>query len=159
NALLQDTLTFMEPILAEKGIGLSLALAADLPPVAFDPDHIRQVFLNILKNAIEAMERGGSLTVATQIHDHTVRAIITDTGSGIPTEVMGKIFRPFFSTKPRGSGLGLAICQQIMAAHGGEIQLVSQPGQGTTVTLIFHRSVASEPGLPGAVGQEAAKIV
>ena len=149
NALLQDTCRFLEPILTEKGIGLALTLAPDLPPVAFDPDHIRQVFLNILKNGIEAMETGGNLAVSSQAEAHAVRVVIADTGPGIPPEVMEKIFRPFFSTKPRGSGLGLAICQQIMAAHGGEIQVQSQPGQGTAVSLVFHLS-ASLPGDTGA---------
>lgn len=138
NLLLQETCRFIEPILTEKDIGLTLSLGPDLPLFPFDPEHIRQVFLNLLKNSIEAMEKGGVLTVSSRVRDGDVQVIIADTGPGIRQEVMGKIFQPFFSTKPRGSGLGLAICQQIMAAHRGEIHLESAAGQGTQAILVFH---------------------
>ncbi len=137
NALLQDTCRFLEPILAEQNIELTLTLDPRLPPLPFDSDHIRQVFLNLLKNGIEAMGRGGRLTVTTGVRNKAVQVVITDTGPGIAPGVMSKIFQPFFSTKPQGSGLGLAICQQIMAAHAGEIRLQSTPGQGTKVILVF----------------------
>ncbi len=158
NALLQDTCRFLEPVLTEKGISLSLALAPDLPSFPFDADHIRQVFLNLLKNGIEAMESGGNLTVSSQVKDNAIQVVMADTGPGIPPELLRKIFRPFFSTKPRGSGLGLAICQQIMAAHAGEIQLQSQLGQGTRVTLVFHLPETT-PSQAGAAGQDPAKTV
>lgn len=138
NALLQDTCQFLQPILAEKGLQLALALDPSLPQFPFDPDHIRQVILNLLKNGIEAMGAGGELKVVSHTGPHTVQVIIADTGPGIPPDITANIFQPFFSTKPRGSGLGLAISQQIMAAHGGEINLESEPGKGTKVILTFH---------------------
>lgn len=138
NALIADTCRFLEPILAENGIHLDLDLAPDLPPFSFDPDHLRQVFLNLLKNGIEAMNQTGTLAVASRTAPGKILVTITDTGPGIPPEVMAKIFQPFFTTKPRGSGLGLAISQQIMAAHQGEILLASEAGRGAQVTLSFN---------------------
>jgi len=137
NDLIAETCRFLTPVLEEKGIALILDLAPSLPPLAFDRDHIRQVLLNIAKNSLEAMEGEGTLTVVSQEDDGHILVHITDTGSGIPPEVLSRIFQPFFSTKPRGSGLGLAIAQQIMAAHQGEIHLESQVGRGTRVTLAF----------------------
>lgn len=137
NALVQETCALLEPVLTERHLQLSLSLTPDLPEVAFDPEHIRQVLLNLLKNGMEAMADGGRLEVSSEVEGEMVKITITDTGPGIPPEIMAKIFQPFFSTKPQGSGLGLAICQQIMVAHGGEIHLESQPGQGTRAILLF----------------------
>lgn len=137
NALIQDTCHFLEPILEEKKLVLHLKLDPALPSFPFDPDHIRQVILNLLKNGVEAMEPPGTLSVASRAAAGKILVHITDTGPGVAPEVLAKIFQPFFSTKPRGSGLGLAISQQIMAAHQGEIQINSEPGQGTQVTLSF----------------------
>lgn len=140
NALIENTGRFMAPLLEEKGLSLHLELDPALPAVRFDPDHIRQVMINLLKNGLEAMEQPGALSVSSRAVPGKVLIRVTDTGSGIPPEVMAKLFQPFFSTKPRGSGLGLAISQQIMAAHRGEILIDSQPGHGTTVTLVFPQS-------------------
>lgn len=137
NALVRETCQRLEPSLRESNIRLVLDLDPDLPPFAFDPGHIRQVILNIAKNGIEAMEEGGTLTIATGWRPGEVWMRISDTGKGMPPEVLDKIFKPFFSTKPKGSGLGLAISQKIMEAHQGEITIASEPGKGTQVTLIF----------------------
>ncbi len=137
NALIEETCRLLEPILEEQGIMLKLDLDPALPSFSFDRDHIRQVILNIAKNGVEAMEQPGTLSVASRTAPGQILVHIADTGPGIPPEVLAKIFQPFFSTKPRGSGLGLTISQQIMAAHQGEIQIESQPGQGTQVTLSF----------------------
>jgi two-component system sensor histidine kinase HydH len=137
NALIQDTCTFLTPILEEKGIVLKLDLDAALPSFPFDREHIRQVILNLVKNALEAMEQPGTLSVASHTFPGNILVHISDTGPGIPPDILAKIFQPFFSTKPRGSGLGLAISQQIMAAHQGEIHLDSELGKGTRVTLSF----------------------
>jgi two-component system sensor histidine kinase HydH len=111
----------------------------DLPQVQFDPVHIRQVILNIAKNGIEAMEVGGTLTITTGRQEGRVFVQICDTGTGIPPEMQGKIFQPFFSSKPKGSGLGLAISQKIIEAHQGEITIESEPHKGTRV-IIFLRA-------------------
>ncbi|MDI6854311.1 MAG: GAF domain-containing protein [Deltaproteobacteria bacterium] len=137
NDLVVETSRLLEPSLKENNIAVKLELDQALPEASFDPDHIRQVLLNIIKNAIEAMDKGGELTVTTGRSAEGVFATITDTGGGIPPEVMDKLFQPFFSSKPKGSGLGLAISKKIMEAHGGKITIDSKPGTGTKVSLLF----------------------
>jgi two-component system NtrC family sensor kinase len=137
NALVQEICHRLEPNIQERGITLRLEMDHDLPQVWFDPVHLRQVILNIAKNGIEAMTAGGTLTIASGRQADRVFVQVSDTGEGIPPEVMEKIFQPFFSTKPKGSGLGLAISQKIMEAHQGEITLESEPGQGSRVTCFL----------------------
>jgi PAS domain S-box-containing protein len=139
NALVQETCQRLEPAMQEKGITLRLELDQDLPQVCFDPVHLRQVILNIAKNAIEAMPERGTLSMVSGTRAGQVFVRIVDTGEGIPPEVMEKIFQPFFSTKAKGSGLGLAISQKIMEAHQGKITLESEPGQGSQVTISFNK--------------------
>jgi GAF domain-containing protein len=102
----------------------------DLPQVLAYPDELIQVWTNLIHNAIQAMESGGTLTIATRQQDQGILISFTDTGSGIPIEAQQKIFDAFFTTKPagKGSGLGLHICQKIIAKHQGQIQVESQPG-------------------------------
>ncbi len=137
NALVEDTCGLLGPSLREHDIVLQLELDPELPKVSYDPAHIRQVLLNIIKNGIEAMEAGGTLTVTTGRSAAGVFARIADTGEGIPPEAMDKLFQPFFSTKSKGSGLGLAISKKIMEAHQGEITVETEPGRGTVITLLF----------------------
>ncbi len=109
----------------------------ELPLVKADADKLRQVLVNLCKNAVEAMPEGGTLTVRAQRNGNKqVQLHITDTGSGIPDGV--NIFEPFITTKPEGTGLGLPVVRQIVAAHGGELTYRTAPGQGTTfiVTLV-----------------------
>jgi two-component system, NtrC family, sensor kinase len=138
NALVQETCRRLEASIQEKGITLRLELDHDLPLVQFDPGHLRQIILNIAKNGIEAMPEGGTLTLVSGRQAGRVFVQVSDTGEGIPPEVMGKIFQPFFSTKPKGSGLGLAISQKIIEAHGGEITIESEPHKGSRVTLFLN---------------------
>ncbi|MCL6620846.1 MAG: GAF domain-containing protein [Syntrophobacterales bacterium] len=140
NALIQETVHLLEPSLQEHHIRLELDLDPGVGEVLFDPSHLRQVLLNLLKNSLEAMEDGGRLSVSSRTVNGWVRVEVVDTGRGIPPEDMEKLFQPFFTTKPKGSGLGLAICQRIMQAHQGEITLTSTPGQGTRVRLTLPRS-------------------
>jgi two-component system NtrC family sensor kinase len=137
NALIQETCHRLEPAIQERGIILKLELDPNIPPVQFDPAHLRQVILNIAKNGIEAMPAGGTLTIASGREAGKIFVKIADTGEGIPPEVMEKIFEPFFSTKSKGSGLGLAISRRIMEAHQGGITLESEPHQGTRVTCFL----------------------
>jgi PAS domain S-box-containing protein len=138
NALLQETCERLEPSLREQGITLRLEMAQNLPQIWFDPVHLRQVILNIAKNGIEAMPDGGTLTIASGREADRVFFQISDTGEGIPSDVMEKIFQPFFSTKSKGSGLGLAISQKIMEAHQGEINIESESHRGTRVTCFLN---------------------
>ena len=137
NALIQETCHRLEPIIQERDITLRLELDPNLPPVRFDPVHLRQVILNIAKNGIEAMPHGGTLTIVSGREADRVLVHISDTGEGIPPELLEKIFQPFFSTKAKGSGLGLAISQKIIEAHQGTITLESEPHQGTRVTFFL----------------------
>ncbi len=135
NALIRDTARLLEPSLAEHHIELALHLDPELGEILYDPGHLRQVLLNLLKNSIEAMAEGGRLTVSSQLLDRRVIVEVADTGMGITPEDMEKLFQPFFTTKAKGSGLGLAICQRVIQAHGGEIAIDSAPGKGTRVRL------------------------
>jgi PAS domain S-box-containing protein len=145
NALIQETCQRLEPNLRESNIELVLELDPSLPEMQFDPGHMRQVILNIAKNGIEAMETGGTLTIATGRRTGQIFIQICDTGVGIPPEVQEKIFQPFFSSKPKGSGLGLAISQKIIQAHQGEIVIDSEPHKGTRVTINLQEGSTS-PG-------------
>ena len=102
----------------------------DIPDILGYPDELIQVWTNLIHNAIQAMESGGTLTIATRCQDNGIEVSITDTGSGIPADVQQKIFDAFFTTKPvgEGSGLGLHICQRIIDKHQGGIAVKSQPG-------------------------------
>lgn len=115
---------------------------ADLPEIYATPDHMMQVFLNLLLNAVDAMPGGGELTIRTRRGDGDaeklgVRIEFEDSGVGIDPEILSRIFEPFFTTKPRGSGLGLSISYSIIQAHNGEIRVASRPGEGTTFTLLL----------------------
>jgi len=102
--------------------------------VPHDPARIKQVLLNLLKNATEAMEQGGTLTVASSLANGRARITVTDTGGGIPEAVRDRVFDPFCTTKETGTGLGLTVCQRIVADHHGEIFHAPTP-DGTTFTV------------------------
>ncbi|MEV3122413.1 ATP-binding protein [Paenibacillus larvae] len=110
--------------------------AISLPPVIADQELLKQVFLNICKNGIEAMANGGKLMIIEKVNidEKRVNIEIRDNGPGIPVFVLDKIFDPFFTTKEQGTGLGLSVCQQIVHDMGGHIR-VSSKGFGTTFTV------------------------
>jgi signal transduction histidine kinase len=100
--------------------------------VRIDPEKFQQVFLNLLFNAIQAIDGQGAITLrAAMDNRHFLRVSVIDSGKGIPKNIQDKIFNPFFTTKEQGTGLGLAIVQRIVALHGGTITVTSEPGQGT----------------------------
>jgi len=119
---------------AFKGIGLDLQLADNLPDVNADPAQIGQVVMNMLLNAIHSITPPGRIEVATRRSENSVEVVFTDTGAGIPEENIRKIFDPFFTTKDatKGTGLGLAVSYGIIAKHGGEIEVASTMGKGST---------------------------
>ena len=127
----------LESSLQENHITLAMQLDPNVPQVQFDPLLLRQVLLNIAKNGIEAMPAGGTLTFTSGRDHDRVLVRISDSGEGIPPDIIDKIFQPFYSTKPKGSGLGLAISQTIVTAHQGEIRVKSQPRQGTDITVFI----------------------
>jgi signal transduction histidine kinase len=107
----------------------------DLPMVMVDADQIRQVFINIILNAQQAMPDGGYLNIQTRSKDGVVEVDFTDTGCGIPESDINKIFDPLFTTKAKGIGLGLSVCKSILERHGGGIRVESKVGKGTTFTV------------------------
>ncbi|MGQ9545073.1 MAG: PAS domain S-box protein [Candidatus Bathycorpusculaceae bacterium] len=110
-------------------------LTQDSPKMMVDLEKMKRVFSNIIKNAIDAMPDGGKLTITAKESDGTIEISFSDTGKGIPKEVMEKIWTPFFTTKSRGMGLGLPICKGFVEAHGGKIEVESKVGEGTTFTV------------------------
>jgi signal transduction histidine kinase len=111
------------------------------PSVLGDQDQLLQVFLNLLGNAIDAMPEGGPLTISTEVRDgHGTRHVVTrvaDRGGGIPADKLGRIFEPFYTTKPegQGTGLGLPISLGLVKRHGGTLQVESEPGKGTAMIV------------------------
>ncbi|MDW7645857.1 MAG: ATP-binding protein [Desulfuromonadales bacterium] len=131
NALLQELVLFTAGECQRAKISVRFD-PGDMPLVPVDSEQIRQVFLNILLNAVQAMAGGGALRIATHRLDDSLVVRFIDNGPGIAQELLPKIFNPFFTTKQTGTGLGLAISQRIIQVHGGRINVASRVGQGTT---------------------------
>ena len=132
NGILRETLDLLRPEIENRGQKINEKFAQNLPEVPCDAAQIKQVFVNLIRNAMQAMSRGGELSVETGSNSEAVFVGISDTGSGIPEEKLNRIFQPFFTTKKKGSGLGLMIVQRIIRDHAGRIDLESKPGKGTT---------------------------
>jgi two-component system NtrC family sensor kinase len=135
NELLSSLLDFLAPELAAASLTVRRELPSGLPSVRGDETQLRGAFLNLLRNAREAMPGGGCITVRTRLVEGVLEVQIADTGGGIPPGDLTRIFEPFYSTKERGTGLGLAFTQQVVEEHGGSVQCQSAPGQGTVFTL------------------------
>jgi two-component system NtrC family sensor kinase len=119
-------------------VNINTTFDSQLPRLWVDGDQIRQVAMNLMLNAGAAMPEGGRLVVGTTAgEDGWVKLTFQDSGSGISPENLEKIFEPFFTTKARGTGLGLAITKTIVEQHGGKIEVASEVGKGTTVTVIL----------------------
>jgi signal transduction histidine kinase len=142
NKLIKDTLDFLSNKCIDHNIQATPELAAECDePIMIDPQKMRQVFLNLFLNALDAMPNGGRLTIVSAATENSVLITVTDTGCGIAKENLAHIFDPFFSTKDTGTGLGLPITYGIIKEHGGEIKVKSTLGTGTTfvLTLPEHR--------------------
>jgi len=118
-------------------VRMETALSPELPAIAADPDLLARALGNLVRNALEAMPRGGTLNVRTAARDGTVSIEVEDDGPGITEEQRTRLFVPYFTTKKGGTGLGLAIVQGIVSDHGGRVEVESAPGAGTTFTLIL----------------------
>jgi len=145
--ILRHAMKMIEIQALEKGVSLEVDFGRMVPDLLLDSDRMTQVFLNLTLNALNAMEKGGTLSLrVTQSGDRTVRVDISDTGTGIGKEELGRIFDPYFTTRPSGTGLGLPIAQRIVEAHGGEILVSSEPGRGTVFSVLLpRREASSEP--------------
>ena len=141
NEVVRTTLEIARYAIRERNIDLVVDLAPAMPPIACSPGKLNQVVLNIVLNATQAVDPGGRVEVRTR-HDPgrgEVRYEVADTGPGIPESIRGRIFDPFFTTKPPGigTGLGLWVGYNIVREHGGRIEVESEPGRGTTFSIIL----------------------
>jgi len=133
--LWEEVLGLHQEELRQRGLKVSRDYTPQNQVVHCDKNQIRQVFLNLLMNAMEATPDGGTIRSTMLLADGVLLFRIADSGPGIPKESLEHVFDLFFTTKPKGTGLGLAICRKIMQDHGGDISIESAEGQGTTVTL------------------------
>jgi PAS domain S-box-containing protein len=137
NDVVAETLDLLRPELENRGITVRSKCARRLTRIPIDAGQIKQALVNLAKNAMQAMTKGGTLELATGETADAVWASVTDTGGGIPQEQINRIFEPFYTTKQKGSGLGLMIVQRILREHGGRVELESNLGQGTMFRLWF----------------------
>ncbi len=142
NDLLEDVLGLVVNQSLFHNIRIEKRFSDELPTIVADEIKLKQVFLNIILNAAQAMEGNGRLIITTNIEKNYIKIMIHDTGPGIPPEIMGNLFSPFFTTKEKGTGLGLAISYGIIERHGGRIDVETELGKGTT--FIIYIPVVSE---------------
>ncbi len=143
-SILEEVLEILGQELKNHQILVEIESSGLLPVISADRNQIKQVYFNVLKNACEAMEGGGSIKVRTRSDDEFVFLQIGDSGRGIEQSDFTHVFEPYFSTKEKGHGLGMMIVQRIMREHGGQLGIDSQLGVGTLVTLQFpqkHRRI------------------
>lgn len=133
--VLEEVLEFLRHDLSQKKIDVHFRAGKKMGETRFDHAQLRRVFLNIIRNAMEAMPKGGRLKIHLEEKKPHALVNIADTGTGIPEAIVAKIFEPFFTTKDFGTGLGLAIVQQIIDEHHGEISCQSKVGEGTTFSI------------------------
>jgi nitrogen fixation/metabolism regulation signal transduction histidine kinase len=133
--LITDTLTLYDGLFSD--VRIDRRFDATVPLVRLDPEQIRRVMINLVDNAVEAMERQGGIVIETQRDgsNNIVRVVVADDGPGIPAAERDKLFLPYYSTKQRGSGLGLAIVRRIIAEHGGSIEVADNTPRGTRFTI------------------------
>ncbi|MCA9483578.1 MAG: response regulator [Nitrospina sp.] len=181
NHEIESVLTLTAKEMAHQGITLNCRLSAELPEIKFDPNRMRQVFLNLVNNARHAMEKGGTLTVVTRMvkeveegGQHTMQPVdldsggepgrncflqirFQDTGPGIQKENIDKLFEPFFTTKPeeQGTGLGLSICYSIIEKHQGNLEVESEYGKGATFIIELPCNLSPGQSTPTSPGKQS----
>ncbi|WP_456431040.1 sensor histidine kinase [Thermosulfuriphilus sp.] len=148
NELIRDTVAMTRPKWRheslKKGYPIEVELTLEpLPPVMVNPSDIREVLVNLIFNAVEAMPQGGKIIISSALQGERIVIQVSDTGIGMDEETQSQIFDPFFTTKGHGSGLGLSLSYAICQHHGGGLEVYSQPGQGSTFTIYL--PVAPEP--------------
>lgn len=135
NGLVEEVAEFNRPLATRQGLGLRAETDPAVPMMEIDRGLLRLAVLNLVKNGMEALSRGGELTLATRREGDHVEISVSDTGAGIAADVAHRLFEPFFTTKPQGSGLGLSIARQITEEHGGEMRWENRPAGGARFTL------------------------
>jgi two-component system, sporulation sensor kinase E len=132
---LEDTIQFLGPELESADIRVDLSVESAIPNIMGDHNLLKQVFFNVIRNALQAMQAGGVIRIRLAADNEWVFIHVADTGAGIAEQDLAKVFRPYYTTKKDGSGLGMMIVERIMRAHGGSIGIDSRPGAGTVITL------------------------
>lgn len=135
--VLQEALRLMKTDIENRRIAVSIECPDAIPKVSMDQQQIKQVYFNLIKNALEAMPDGGSLKIAFAVGDSYLTIAFQDSGHGIPANDMGRIFEPYHTTKTKGTGLGLMIVQRIVQEHGGQIEVSSKPQSGTCFRILL----------------------
>jgi signal transduction histidine kinase len=140
NSTLLEVFNLMEAKLSHHRITLIKQLSNEIPLIMLDADKLKQVFMNVILNAVQSMPNGGELTIATKLSEQRnsefrILVEISDTGVGIPPENLSRLFEPFFTTKAEGTGLGLTNARRIIQQHGGDIEVQSKVGEGTRVIM------------------------
>lgn len=144
NRYLEDLVEFYEPECRRAGITVRRDFAPDPYPVRIDPAQFKNVILNLLVNAREAVGEQGEITVSTRELEREVEIRVSDNGGGVPPEAESRVFEVFFSTKERGTGLGLAIARRIVEEHGGALHLENRPGRGAEFVIRLPKGIFLE---------------
>jgi signal transduction histidine kinase len=135
NQLVSELADFVRPVALRQGLTIQVHADPGVPMMEIDRGLLRQAILNLVKNGMEALSRGGSLTIESRASGESVEISVSDSGAGINEEVAGRLFEPFFTTKPQGTGLGLSIARQITEEHGGELAWGNGPAGGAVFTI------------------------
>jgi len=135
--VLEQVLGLLELEFEEKGVQVEIEVSDKAPSVHADPDQVKQVFFNVIKNAVDAMVKNPRLKIFLRSDEENVYLQFADSGKGISKEDLSKVFQPYFTTKKEGHGLGMMIVHRIMRAHGGQVGIESKTRTGTVITLQF----------------------
>jgi signal transduction histidine kinase len=135
NHLVKELADFVRPVATRQGLAIHVETDGNVPMMEIDRGLLRQAIHNLVKNGMEALSRGGELTIASRLAGDAVDIVVSDTGAGIQREVAERLFEPFFTTKPQGTGLGLSIARQITEEHGGELRWENRAGGGATFII------------------------
>jgi two-component system, sporulation sensor kinase E len=137
NAIIHESLAFLQPEIKDRDVIVQEELTDGLPSIPANADQLKQAFYNLIKNALQALSHGGILRVTTSRSDTHLQVSFEDNGTGISVEDMAHITEPYFTRKKTGMGLGLFIVQRILHDHGGHLELLSEPGRGTTARILL----------------------
>ena len=135
--VLEKTLGTMRADILEHEVAVDVSTSGATPKIRADSEQLQQAFFNIVRNAVQSMKRGGRLSIALSADDRDVSVAFRDTGGGIDEERFSRLFEPFETTRPDGHGIGLAIVRRIVREHGGRVDVLSKPGEGTCFRLVF----------------------
>jgi signal transduction histidine kinase len=151
--MIQKTLDLVQPRATKNHVETATEIEAPMPPIHADPQQLQQVLLNLSLNAVDAMPKGGTLTVSAVVDpSNEIMITVADTGIGIDADALPRIFQPFFTSKKRrGLGLGLPICDRIIKSHGGRIEVDSKPGRGTRFKIHLPMAAPAETDVDLAV--------